>query len=136
MKNKNNIKELSNIVSAFTKNHNALVEKIYKDYNNDIISNLESIIENIANDYDLNVKELQTKYIKDFKKNIKKNKNLIDTDSSESSNEDIEDDNTNILEKIKINNIPYYFERKEGGSIFNKEVERVGEFKNGEYLLF
>ena len=137
MKGKNNLKDLNNLVTQFAKSHNSLVDNIYKNYNNDIISNLEAIIDNIANDYNLNSKELQNKYIKEFKKNIKKNKNLIDIDTSESSNdEDNEDNNSNILEKIDINNNSYYFERKEGGNIFNKEVEKVGEYKNGQYLLF
>ena len=137
MKGKNNLKDLNSLVTQFTKSHNALVDNIYKNYNNDIISNLEVIIENIANDYNLNSKDLQNKYVKEIKKNIKKNKNLIDIDTSESSNDDEqEEDNSNILEKIDIDNNSYYFERKEGGSIFNKEVEKVGEYKNGQYLLF
>ena len=72
MKGKNNLKDLNSLVTQFTKSHNALVDNIYKNYNNDIISNLEIIIENIANDYNLNNKDLQNKYVKEFKKNIKK----------------------------------------------------------------
>ena len=137
MKGKSNLKDLNTLVTQFAKSHNTIVDNIYKNYNNDIISNLETIIDIIANDYNLNSKELQAKYVKEVKKNIRKNKNLIDIDSTESSNDDEqEDDNSNILEKIDIESNSYYFERKEGGSIFNKEVEKVGEYKNGEYLLF
>ena len=73
--------------------------------------------------------------------------NLIDESNSDSDieNENIKKNTTtlnnlksniNILEKINIKDIICYIENKEGGSIYNKEVMKIGEIKDGEYFLY
>ena len=141
MKSKStNLKELKQLFNDFSKKHDAVIDNIYQDYKKELIENLETIIESIASDYNLDKKILQSKYLKIIKKNIKKNNSpslsLIEIDTSDSSNCDEVDDETNVLEKVEINNKSYWFERKNGGNIFNREVEKVGEYKNGQYLIF
>ena len=141
---KNDIKDLTKLVSTFSKEYETRVGSLQKSYNAEILVQLNEIIKKIADDYSLNFKELHDKYIKDLKKNIKKsdkNINLIDSESNSESYDDSnmidkDADDLNLLEQITINNETYYFEKKEGGIIYNKEVINVGEYKNGEHILF
>ena len=43
---------------------------------------------------------------------------------------------SNILEKKVINNKIYYIQNKEGGLIYNKELEKLGEITNGQYIFY
>jgi hypothetical protein len=136
---KNNNKELDGIILTFTNN-----------YYSDLVKYQEDLLMNICNDNNLSYEDLHNKYIKSFKKNIKKKKNNILIEDSDSENDDESDqvrnnindlENTNldknILEKISLKNKICYIENKEGGSIYNNEVIKIGEVKtNGEYLLY
>ena len=136
---KNNNKELDGIILTFTNN-----------YYSDLVKYQEDLLMNICNDNNLSYEDLHNKYIKSFKKNIKKKKNNILIEDSDSENDDESDqvrnnindlENTNldknILEKISFKNKICYIENKEGGSIYNNEVIKIGEVKtNGEYLLY
>jgi len=141
---KSNIRDLTKLVDTFSKEYDTQLGLLQKSYNAEILLQLNEIIKKIAEEYDLNLKELQNKYIKDLKKNIKKsdkNINLIDSESNSDSYEDNNDvhkdvEDLNLLEQIKIDEEIYYFEKKEGGIIYNKEVINVGEYKNGEHILF
>ena len=136
---KNNNKELDGIILTFTNN-----------YYSDLVKYQEDLLMNICNDNNLSYEDLHNKYIKSFKKNIKKKKNNILIEDSDSENDDESDqvrnnindlENTNldknILEKISLKNKICYIENKEEGSIYNNEVIKIGEVKtNGEYLLY
>ena len=75
-----------------------------------------------------------------------KNVNLIDNSDSESELESDEikanlaqnQNNTepNVLEKVKIDDRFCYIENKEGGSIYNEEVVKIGEVKEGKFHLY
>ena len=126
---KNNNKELDGIILTFTNN-----------YYSDLVKYQEDLLMNICNDNNLSYEDLHNKYIKSFKKNIKKKKNNILIEDSDSENDDESDqvrNNINDLEKISFKNKICYIENKEGGSIYNNEVIKIGEVKtNGEYLLY
>ena len=138
---KNQNKELESVLITLTNN-----------YYSDIIKSQEDLLMNICNDNEnkLSYEDLHNKYIKPFKKNIKKKKalNLIEDSDSENDDEcdeiatntkNLENNNSdiNVLEKISINDKTCYIENKEGGSIYNSEVIKIGEIKlNGEYLLY
>lgn len=136
---KNNNKELDGIILTFTNN-----------YYSDLVKYQEDLLMNICNDNNLSYEDLHNKYIKSFKKNIKKKKNNILIEDSDSENDDESDQvrnnindlektnlDKNILEKISFKNKICYIENKEGGSIYNNEVIKIGEVKtNGEYLLY
>tara|TARA_B100000524_G_C23565569_1_gene339920 strand:+ start:284 stop:721 length:438 start_codon:yes stop_codon:yes gene_type:complete len=141
---KSNIKDLTKLVDVFSKEYENQLELLQKSYNAEIIQQFNEILKKIAEDYDLNYKDLQSKYVKDLKKNMKKtdkNINLIDSESNSDSYDDSNDidkdvENLNLLEQITINDEIYYFEKKDGGVIYNKEVISVGEYKNGKHILF
>ena len=137
MKYTKDLNELSNLVNDFSKNQITCIDALNKSINNDIKNVCEDLLTKISQDYNIDLKELQGKYLKEFKKK-KNNKNLIDSDSNSVSNEDnsYNTENLNLLQKKKINNKVYYIDNKEGGSIYNNEVIKVGEFKNGEYILY
>ena len=132
MKYTKDLNELNNLINSQV----VCIDTLHKTIGNDIKNACDDLLVKISKDYNIDLKELQNKYLKDFKK--KKNKNLIDSDSNSESNEDNNHhiENLNLLQKKKINDKVYYIDNKEGGSIYNNEVIKVGEFKNGEYILY
>ena len=110
----------------------------------------EDLLLNVCRDNDLSYEDLHTKYVKPFKKNMKKtkgsNSNLIDNSDSDSDDEEEDIKSTvnvqstindsNVLEKKLINDILCYVENKEGGAIYNNEVCKIGEVKQGEFFLY
>ena len=47
-----------------------------------------------------------------------------------------EKNDTNILTKISFNNIECYYEEKEGGIVYSKNAEVIGEYKDNKISLF
>ena len=118
MNYKCNINELSNLLLSFNEQHKKLIENINTQYLDDITSYHDVLLRTIAKDYNLNFNELNKKY----RENISQLKN---------KNNDL-----NILEKIIINDIPYFIENKENGKIYDNEIIIVGEVKNNKYILY
>ena len=87
MKYTKDLNELSNLVNDFSKNQITCIDALNKSINNDIKNVCEDLLTKISQDYNIDLKELQGKYLKEFKKK-KNNKNLIDSDSNSESNED------------------------------------------------
>ena len=86
---------------------------------------------------------MHTKYIKNFKKNFKKTKNseLIEIEENDTESTDIQNninefEDLNVLEKKMIDDKTCFIENKEGGSIYNREVIKIGEVKDGSYVLY
>ena len=119
------------------------MDNIQKSYVTDLVKFQEDLLLKISTDYDLNYDEMHEKYLKNFKKNFKKSKKsqLIDV---EDDSESIEINNSvneieeieNILEKHEINGEVCFIENKEGGTIYNNEVIKVGEVKNGQFIMY
>ena len=129
-------KDLDEIISALTNN-----------YYTDIVKYQEDLLLNICREKELDYDELHSKYIKTLKKSMRKSKNinLIDNSDSESEidSEEVKStldsnkfNNENVLEKIKINSKICYIENKEGGSIYDHEVVKIGEVKEGKFHLY
>ena len=145
MKLQTSLKNLKKIRRQQNKEIDEIINTLTNNYLTDLVKYQEDLLLNICRDYNLEYEDLHAKYIKSLKKNIKKTKNinLIDNSDSESDleseeiKESIQKDNTeNILEKIEINNKLCYIENKEGGSIYNNEVVKIGEVKEGKYHLY
>lgn len=142
------LKNLKKIRRNQSKEIDELITTLTNNYVSDLIKYQEDLLLNICRDNDLNYDDLHSKYIKSFKKNVKKNKNinLIDNSDSDSDieSEDIKssinvsenNNETNVLEKIIIKDNTCYIENKEGGSIYNNEVIKIGEVREGEYFLY
>ena len=144
MKVQNSLKALSKSLTTFNKDYDHIMDNIQKSYVIDLVKYQEDLLLKISTDYNLNYDEMHEKYLKNFKKNFKKSKKsqLIDLDDNDS--ESIEINNSvnemeeieNILEKHEINGEVCFIENKEGGTIYNNEVIKVGEVKNGQFILY
>ena len=40
------------------------------------------------------------------------------------------------MTKANVNGLECYYETKEGGAIYNKELKKIGEYKNGLLNIF
>jgi hypothetical protein len=113
-----------------------MVELYCKKMNSEYVKNMNKLVENIARGENLNVDELKDKYIRTF--NTNKIEVINVEESSPISNSSasavvIEDDNDEVyLDKIIINNITYWYEKKENGCIYgnNSADNIVGYYKN------
>ena len=147
MKLQGTLKNLKKLRRQQNKDLDELVSTLTNNYLTDIVKYQEDLLLNICREKGLDYDELHSKYIKTLKKTMKKSKNanLIDNSDSESEVESDEvkasmalnqANNENVLEKVNINNKVCYIENKEGGSIFNNEVIKIGEVKDGKYKLY
>ena len=147
MKLQGTLKNLKKLRRQQNKDLDELITTLTNNYFTDIVKYQEDLLLNVCREKDLNYDELHSKYIKTLKKSIKKSKNsnLIDNSDSESEAETEEikanmtsnlGNNENVLEKVKIDSKVCYVENKEGGSIYNNEVMKIGEVKEGKYHLY
>jgi len=144
MKVQNSLKALTKSLNAFNKDYEHILDNIQKGYVTDLVKFQEDLLLKIATDYSLNYDEMHDKYLKNFKKNFKKSKKSQLIDIEENDSESAEINNTinemeeaeNILEKHTIDEKVYFVENKEGGTIYNNEVIKVGEVKNGQFILY
>ena len=144
MKVQNSLKALTKTLNAYNKEFEHIVDNMQKSYVTDLVKYQEDVLLKISTDYNLNYDELHDKYLKNFKKNFKKSKKnqLIDLEDNDSESAEI--NNTinemqeveNILEKHTIDGKVCFVENKEGGTIYNNEVIKVGEVKNGQFILY
>jgi hypothetical protein len=99
------------------------IKGIREEYAQIIIEQKNNLLIKIADDMKLDVNELKKKYLK--KKeiiNISKSIALVQT-------------NTNILDKIVIDDIIYYYECKENGKVYNQSSKQVGHYKENKICL-
>lgn len=99
------------------------MKEIREEYAQIIIEQKNNLLIKIADDMKLDVNELKKKYLK--KKeiiNISKSIALVQT-------------NTNILDKIVIDDIIYYYECKENGKVYNASSKQVGTYKENKICL-
>ncbi len=149
MKIQASLKNLKKSLKAHNKDLESIIVTITNNYFTDLVKYQEDLLMNIFKDNKLSYEDLHNKYIKSFKKTLKKNKNinLIDDSETESETESEEIKNNinhleslksemNILEKINIKDKVCYIENKDGGSIYNSEVIKIGEVKNGDFFLY
>lgn len=146
MKLQVSLKNLKKLRRSQNQDIDDIITTLTNNYYTDLVKYQEDLLLNICKDNNLCYEDLHVKYIKSFKKNMKinKNNNLIDISDSESDNDgnNLQNTNTasnnniNILEKIKIKDNTYYIENKEGGIIYNSEVIKIGEIKNGNYFIY
>jgi len=144
MKLQSNLKVLDKLRNTYNKEHDQLIENLQKGYYVDLVKYQEDLLLKIATDYDIDYNEMHEKYIKDFKKSLKKTSKKIQLieEGSDSEIGDIAqnqeelDEHANILEKTKIDGKVCFIENKEGGIIYDKDVMKIGEVKKGEFILY
>lgn len=136
MKGNANFKNMSKSLNNFISDYHSFIETYNITLLDEIIKCNDELLKKISEDYKLDYDELERKYLKDRKKKCK-NKNLIDIDDNDS---DIDlssaiQKNVPVLERKEIDGIVCFIDNKKG-YIYNKEVIKIGEVKNGEYKLF
>lgn len=142
MKLQGNIKAINRIFETYKKDYDGALENLQKSYVSDLVKYQDELILKISTDYNLSYEELYEKYLKNFKKTIKKSKSfqLIDEDEMDDELNEIQNslddiEPNRVLEKIIIEGSTYYYDQKNGGSIFNKDAEKVGDVNNGKFML-
>lgn len=125
------------------------IKQLSISINTEIIKTKEELLKAICDDEDLDFDNLYTKYIKPLKKDKRKTNHKVDLilDSDDSDDEESEikknlakQEKNNQeklpLEKHTIKNKLCYIENIEGGNIFDSNVKKIGEVKNGSFLLY
>ena len=142
MKLQGNIKVINRLFEVYKKDYEGAMENLQKSYLSDLIKYQDELLLKISTDYSLNYEELYAKYLKNFKKTIKKSKSfqLIDEDELDEELNEIQStlddvEPNRVLEKIVLDGSTYYYDQKNGGSIFNKDAEKVGDVNNGKFML-
>ena len=142
----NELKQLKKMVKKNSENMNTYIKSIYGISIRESFKIQESLIKQISKDYDLPYKELCKKYLKrKSKKYINKKNNNFLIELEECSDEDTDikkmltnhQNNTNkVFDKMTINDIECYVENKEGGFIYNKKLEKLGEISDGKPIFY
>ena len=128
------IRNLNKLNESFFKDNDDILKNIHKNYINDIIKSQEDLLLKISKDYNLEYEELTNKYMKDFKKNIKKNK-LINIDFEQEYNDDnLLNVKNAVYEKILINDNEYYLDNE--NNIYNSLIMIVGKKNDNNYIIY
>jgi hypothetical protein len=126
-------KKIKDEVSAFAQLINNYCDKLNKEN----AKQIDQLIKSIAEGENLDYNVLKEKYLKNNSTTDDNNINNININSDEIINIDTESDSpTNvILDKIIIENISYYYEKTEGGRVFNSASKIVGTYKDDQIKL-
>ena len=112
-----------------------IIDNYVKKMNKEYVGNMNKLIELIARGENLDVNKLKTKYLGFFKSSP-------DSDNSEDiKNEDTEQEITNItvsdeiyLDKVLIDSLEYWYEKKNKGIIYYKN-NIVGSYNNNIFEI-
>jgi hypothetical protein len=99
------------------------LKKIKKEYQQIIIDEKIELLSKICEGEKLNFDKLKSKYL-NYKELTLSNENTIPLQ-----------DNEEMLDKIKIDDVEYYYENKENGKVFNINNDLVGYIKNSNIVL-
>jgi len=146
-----NLISLKKLKKEIEKENNNLLQ-CYSDIKKEISKKIEmekkQLLIEISNEYDLDINELQKKFLsKKSKKSKKKSKDsnlkLIDNSSEEDNMKELREralsvdvDNNPLLIKGTANGKDCYYENKEGGTVYDHNVKEIGTLKNGKIYLF
>ena len=105
---------------------NEQIKNIKAEYQQNIAEECIKLLATVCEGEKLNFDDLSAKYLKKkFLNQIKEDKILTDVISSE-------DD---IMDKVIINNIEYYYQPKDKSIVYDMNSKAVGIFKNGIVIL-
>ena len=121
MKKSKHLKKLKNEGELFQQIINSHCDKIKSDYAKILLKEKNDLISRIAEGEGLDELELRNKYLKNTNKTVKVKKEII-TDESE-----------NILDKVIIKGLTYYYENKADGCVYNDKSIKVGFYKNNTF---
>lgn len=96
-----------------------------KEYQENLLDEKIKLLLNICSGEGLDFEIIKLKYLKS--KELKQTTKTCITE-----NKNIEE---NLLDKIEINNVEYYYENRDKGNIYNMNSNIVGIFSEGKFLL-
>jgi hypothetical protein len=118
------IKKLREIITDYTSKLDLQIQlqlkKIKLEYNNNIHEEKIKLLIAICQDENLDFEKLKQKYIKT---NINTQYTILPV-----LNIPIDED---ILDKIEIDNVIYYYENKENGKVYDDNLNIIGKYING-----
>lgn len=100
-------------------------KKIKKEASIIIIEEKIKLLQKIAENENLDLNYLKSKYLK--------SKELLSFNSLTLTNNNT--DSEELLDKVEINGVTYYYENKEKGKVFNIDYTEVGIFKSNSIIL-
>ena len=120
--------ETKHLYSTFVTNINKLdaelqehIKKIKIEHKENLLSEKKKLLIDIAKNENLDYNKLKKKYL------LKNSDNEKICSDSENESE--------LLNKIILNDIDYYYENKNDGIIYNTNSEEVGIYKNNKFIL-
>ncbi len=128
MNKSNEIIELNDEINSTLETLNEQVKvyqkKIKKECSNIIIKEKHKLLQKVSEIYKIDLDDLKNKCLKTKElQTTEINLNVVSNDSDE------------LLDKIEIDGIKYYYENKENGKIFNSEYNNVGMIKNNTFII-
>lgn len=128
MNKSNEIIELNDEINCTLETLNEQVrvyqKKIKKECSNIIIKEKHKLLQKVSEIYKIDLDDLKNKCLKTKElQTTEINLNVVSNDSDE------------LLDKIEIDGIKYYYENKENGKIFNSEYNNVGMIKNNTFII-
>ena len=99
-------------------------KKIKKESSIIIIEEKIKLLQKISENEKIDLNYLKSKYLKS--KELQNLNNVIVTNNNNSEE---------LLDKVEINNVIYYYENKEKGKVFNSDYNEVGVFKSNSIIL-
>jgi hypothetical protein len=101
-------------------------KKIKKEASLIIVEEKIKLLQKIAENENLDLNYLKSKYLKA--------KELLSFNSLSVVNNN-NNDSEELLDKVEINGVTYYYENKEKGKVFNIDYNEVGIFKSNSIIL-
>jgi hypothetical protein len=100
-------------------------KKIKKEYSKILIEEKYELLNKIAEGEKIDINILKSKYLKP--------KELLNLNESLNKIENI--DSEELLDRLEVNGIIYYYENKEKGKVYDTEYNEVGIYKNKSIIL-
>lgn len=99
-------------------------KKIKKESSMIIIEEKIKLLQKISENEKIDLNYLKSKYLKS--KELQNLNNVTVTNNNNSEE---------LLDKVEVNGIIYYYENKEKGKVFNSDYNEVGVFKSNSIIL-
>ena len=128
------LKDLKGVHDIFVDSINELdiklqnqVKKIKLEYQKNIIDEKILLLMNVCNGEGLDFDKIKMKYLK-----TKELNQIVKQEVQVETQQIVEED---VLDKVEINGNDYYYESKEKGIIYDINLNQVGIYKNGSFII-
>jgi hypothetical protein len=101
-------------------------KKIKKEASTILIEEKIKLLQKIADNENLDLNYLKSKYLKSKELLSFNNLSVVNNNNTDSEE---------LLDKVEINGVIYYYENKEKGKVYNSDYNEVGIFKSNSIIL-